>query len=267
LSFAAVATALAAIVGLVTLLWPDSPARLAANLDHLAIDANVALSEFAARQRVTDTGAASDLVVVLAPEDGDGNGPVLAAGHRSLAATPLAQSPEGGEVPSQVPEDQPQPEGGEPSPTGPEDGEASPTEPGDGEPPQVPERGSSESQSDSEVVGRVKAKLPPEKLPDGCTYEGSSVVCGKSDEGVLRSLLPATDVADAPSGGAVADAEALVTVLENTRARPVSSGGTEPLGVTLSFDLALEGFSDKKAVVRWSLYDAGAREASPAIGS
>jgi integral membrane sensor domain MASE1 len=41
----AIATALGAIIGLVTVLWPDSPARLVATLDRLEIDKAVALSE------------------------------------------------------------------------------------------------------------------------------------------------------------------------------------------------------------------------------
>ena len=97
--------------------------------------------------------------------------------------------------------------------------------------------------------------LPPEKLPDGCSYKSSGLVCGGSDEEFMESLLP--------GDGAVANAKALLAVLENTRSRPVSSGGTEPMGVTLSFDLELEGFSGKKAEVRWSLYDAGARKRVP----
>jgi hypothetical protein len=106
--------------------------------------------------------------------------------------------------------------------------------------------------------------LPPRKLPDGCSYKSSGLVCGGRDEAFVRSLLPPSDVAeDAGGDGAVANAKALLAVLENTRSRPVSSGGTEPMGVTLSFDLELEGFSGKKAEVRWSLYDAGARKRVP----
>ena len=80
---------------------------------------------------------------------------------------------------------------------------------------------------------------------------------------MLEAVLPPEDLEETSGGRLVADAEALVRVLENTRSRPVPSGGSEPLGVTLSFELELEGFTGERAEVRWSLYDAGARKRVP----
>jgi hypothetical protein len=248
----ALAAALAAIVGLVTLVWPDSPARLAASLERLAVDTDVSLSEFSARQRVADARESTG-------DDGLALGPaarqalVLIADHDRARAIRIAQSPD----------DPAAPEAPEGRPGSGEGGETSPAEPEDGEAPSTLAPGTSEQGSDAETLTRVKNKLPPETLPGGCAYRGSQVVCEARDQNVLRSLLPAPDVAEARDGGAVADAEALVAVLENSRARPVSSGGTEPLGVTLSFDLTLEGYADRRAEVRWSLYDAGARKRVP----
>jgi hypothetical protein len=244
----AVATALGAIAGLVTLLWPDSPSRLAASLDNLAVDTNVSLSEFSARQRVAGAKTSGRQLALV---HGDGREIAPVGDHRpGWTAIRLAQSPAG-------------PNSGEKgSPTEPGEGEGPPTKAGE-EGSTTPDPGGSESGADSRILNRAKKKLPPQRLPDGCDYRGLSVQCGAEDEEMLRSLLPATDIDEAPGGGAVADAEALVKVLENTRARPVSSGGSEPLGVTLSFDLEIEGFTDARAEVRWSLYDAGARKRVP----
>ena len=270
----AIATALGAIIGVATLLWPDSPVRLVASLDRLEVDAGVALSEFSARQRVADAGADPTLVAAR----NAGEGPVLAATHRSPPAIALAQAPDGGAAPSQGPDDQ-APDGGDAPSQGSEDqpqsedsqpppaesqGEPSPSEPGRSESSTQSDGASSQRRSEGEILTKVKEKLPPEKLPDACSYEGSDVVCGGSDEAFMRRLLPPSDIEEGAGGdGAVANAKALLAVLENTRSRPVSSGGTEPMGVTLSFDLELEGFSGKKAEVRWSLYDAGARKRVP----
>ena len=259
----AIATALGAIAGLVTLLWPDSPTRLAASLDNVAIDTNVSLSEFSARQRVADARTSGRQIAL---GHRDRRTVVLAAGHRPGKAVRLAQSPEGGGTEPSAPETESEPDVEQSTPES-GDGEGSPTESGEdeGPPTEAGEEGSTPDAggADSEILTRAKKKLPPETLPDGCNYRGLTVQCGAEEENVLRSLLPAADVDEAPGGGAVADAEALVKVLENTRARPVSSGGSEPLGVTLNFDLEIEGFTDARAEVRWSLYDAGARKRVP----
>jgi hypothetical protein len=246
----ALATALAAIVGLVTLLWPDPPPRNAARVERVAVDTDVSLSEFSERQRVADAR----------PSTGDGKvslGPsprpffLLTADRRAAAQT--AQSP-----------DQPPPTEAPEAETETDDA-PSPAEPDGEEAPSTPEPAPSGTGADPGAVSRVKQKLPPETLPGGCRYRGSQVVCAGRDREVLRSLLPEADVEEASDGGTVAEAEALVAVLENSRARAVSSGGTEPLGVTLSFDVTLEGYAERRAEVRWSLYDGGARKRGPSV--
>jgi len=85
---------------------------------------------------------------------------------------------------------------------------------------------------------------------------GTTVKCEEGSGGAAA--------VDALTGdGAVAKAKALLKVLDNTRARSLPSGATEPLGVTLGFDLELEGFEGERVEVRWSLYDAGAGERVP----
>ena len=264
----AIATALGAIIGLVTVLWPDSPARLVATLDRLEIDKAVALSEFTARQRVADARADPSLG---AARD-DGAGPALAATHLSLAAAALAQAPDEGAgpdvqapdgdgSPSEGSEGQIQPEDAQPPPAE-SKGDPSPSEAGDGK-----SRHSGGASSEIRPADELETKIAKTApVPDGCSVQGSDMVCesgGSDGEGFVETLLPSRDIEKSAGGETVANAKALLAVLKNTRARSVSSGRTEPMGVTLSFDLELEGFSGSKAMVRWSLFDAGARKRVP----
>jgi len=273
----AIATALGAIIGLVTVLWPDSPARLVATLDRLEIDKAVALSEFTARQRVADARADPSLG---AARD-DGAEPALAATHLSLSATALAQASGEGEATNPGPDVEPPGDDGSPSEGS--EGSEGQIEPEDPEPPPAESIGdpspseagggksrqsggaSSEIRSAEDLEEEIAGAAP---LPDGCSVQGSDMVCGGGDdgedgEGFVEALLPSRDIEKRAEGETVANAKALLAVLKNTRARSVSSGRTEPTGVTLSFDLELEGFSGSKAVVRWSLFDAGARKRVP----
>ena len=112
------------------------------------------------------------------------------------------------------------------------------------------ESGSSEEE---QVEERVEEQVPA--ADEDCSL-GTTVRCQEGSEGAAA--------VDALTGdGAVAKAKALLKVLNNTRARSLPSGATEPLGVTLDFDLELEGFKGRRVEVRWSLYDAGAGERVP----
>jgi len=85
-----VATALAAIVGLVTLLWPDAPPRLKAQLDHIEVDTNVRLSEFSARQRVADAGIPPSRSLAVSPRSRQGGqAMLLLATHGGSRELPL----------------------------------------------------------------------------------------------------------------------------------------------------------------------------------
>jgi len=90
----AVATALAAIVGLVTLLWPDAPPRLKAQLDHFQADTNVRLSEFAARQRVADAGTTPSRRLAVSRSRQGGQAVMLLATHGGSRELPLLAGPE-----------------------------------------------------------------------------------------------------------------------------------------------------------------------------
>jgi len=79
----AVAGALASIVGLGALVWPDSPGRLAASLENVGLDLNVGYSEFLSRQRTADAGTA------VAGTRGDGSATEEGSGRAVAAARDL----------------------------------------------------------------------------------------------------------------------------------------------------------------------------------
>lgn len=265
----AVATALAAIVGLVTLLWPDAPPRLKAKLAQVDVDTNVRLSEFAARQRVADAGItpARSLAVSDRSRQG-GQAMLLLATHGGSREVPLlAQAEAGGgdsqAGPGETEGSQPQPDGAEGPLPGPPVEDETPKSPSESDPPRPESKSKSGSSEIAQVEERVKERVPLEDISGGdgdggegdCSL-GTTVKCEEGSGGAAA--------VDALTGdGAVAKAKALLKVLDNTRARSLPSGATEPLGVTLGFDLELEGFEGERVEVRWSLYDAGAGERVP----
>ena len=277
----AVATALAAIVGLVTLLWPDAPPRLKAQLDHFQADTNVRLSEFAARQRVADAGTTPSRRLAVSHRSRQGGQAVmLLATHGGSRELPLLAGGDdggggngGGGGPFPDPGTEPLLPEPEPSTTLPEprveregtkrmdgpNGQSSPAPDTRRKQGSVPSSG--QVISKPTLSKRVDKKLPlPEMFPDearGACSSGRKVRCKKGSPGAV-----AIDALTG-GGGVVAYAKALLKVLKNTRAVSLPSGATEPLGVTLSFDLELEGFKGRSVDVRWSLYDAGARERVP----
>ena len=235
----AVATALAAIVGLVTLLWPDAPPRLRAKLDNVEVDTNVRLSEFSARQRVADAGLTPARSLAVSPRSRQvGQAVLLLASHGGSGELPLlAGSPEGGGGspqggPGETEDAQPQPDGTEgPSPQQPEETETPGFE-SELDPPRPESQSESGSSEEEQVEERVEEQVPA--ADEDCSL-GTTVRCQEGSEGAAA--------VDALTGdGAVAKAKALLKVLNNTRARSLPSGATEPLGVTLGFDLELEGF-------------------------
>jgi hypothetical protein len=248
----AVAGALASIVGLGALLWPDSPGRLAASLENVEADVNVGLAEFSARQRTAEAGTA---VEITRPPGGARPYTVL-AGVQS--ERDLAQQPEPEGAPESPPAEAP------PEATSPAEPEVDPqAQPETGVEPEM-ETGAQrqlDELSEAQVVDEVEEKLPSEKLPPGCEYElaggdgAAELQCAHVQ--ALRFLAPG-DVDEESSGQATVAAKDLLKVLRGTRVRPLSGGTSEPLGATLNFDLSLEGYEGKRVEVRWSLYNARA---------
>ncbi|MGH2741334.1 MAG: hypothetical protein ACRDN8_02380, partial [Thermoleophilaceae bacterium] len=234
-----VAAAIAAIVGLVTLLWPDpdpEPAKRDARFDKVAIGALVSLEEFSSRQ-----------------EFGDATPPSRQASLRLVAS---ATGAGGGAVAQATDESQPEPEPeAQPETTPQTETSTSPDE-------LPPEQ--EDGQELGAALGEVDEKLPEEKLPQTCSYKTiggeAKVVCGAPQ--ALQFLAPA-DVEDAGDDQAAANAQDLLKVLRATRSRRVGSGKSEPVGVTVNFDLTLEGYKGKEIDVRWSLFDAGGNSRVP----
>jgi hypothetical protein len=226
----AVAAAIASIVGLVTLLWPEGddepePTKRDASFDEVEVSRPLSLAEFSSRQEFADAGASLRPVAITAQGPAEGG-----------------QPPEVDPVPP--PQTEPEPPPQTETSTTPEDGSGGE---GDGEPPVV-------------ILGEVEQKLPETKLPENCRYEtvdGQPQVLCRQAQALL--FLPDDEVEDTGGDQVAANAEALLKVLRNTRSRPLPSGKSEPLGVTVHFDLTVEGYQGKEIDVRWSLYDAGSR--------
>ena len=266
----AVAAALASIAGLVALVLPDDSKRLAATIENVDVDADVTLAEFSTRQDFGDAGRGNE----TARDARDRPDVVVLASHPLPPQASLAQSGEGEPDPAQ----QAEPEEAPPLPpeeTPPVEPGAEPLPPMETGPEPQPEVGAEARPelplgglSEAELVEEVTQKLPQERLPPGCEYdlgggEGEPSVRCSDRQALVFMPEDAVEEEDqdgdpAPGSGALVGAKALLKVLRETRARPVAGGRTEPLGVTVNFDLTLEGFKGRRTEVRWSLYEAGA---------
>jgi hypothetical protein len=108
---------------------------------------------------------------------------------------------------------------------------------------------------------QVQKQLPSDSLPENCKYtDDGEMTCSNPD--VIRLIVPAEDIS-AENGSFVASSKKLLQILDGTRSLEVSNGVTEPIGVAISFDIALEGFRSRRVDVRWSLFSAGRRAKVP----
>jgi len=233
---------------------------VAAGLDNVEVDLNVGLAEFSARQRTANAGSAVEvtrspggpmpytvLASVQSPEGGLAQQPEPEIAPESPPREVAPESPPPEVVPEATPPTEPEVE--------PQDQSETSVQPETGVEPELDEL------SEAQVVDEVEQKLPSEELPAGCEYElaggdgPAGVQC--DDEQALEFLAPG-DVDEDSSGGATAAAKDLLKVLRDTRVRPLAGDSSEPLGVTVNFDLDLEGYEGKRVEVRWSLYTARA---------
>ena len=217
----AIAAAVVTIVGLARLVWPDPAPRLFGEIADVSIVTKMTLAEFADRQKLGDTGRqlrGGDAVSV------------------SLAYSLVAQeSPS----PSPSPDETVDPS---PSPT--------PTETPADEIVECPA-------CTGEVAfqfEQVQNSLPSGSLPPNCRYTSDGEMrC--SDRESMELIMPPEDISTR-NGSVVASSESLLEILDGTRSRETSAGESEPIGVAIGFDLALEGFRGRKVDVRWSLFTA-----------
>ena len=107
------------------------------------------------------------------------------------------------------------------------------------------------------------------ELPSGCEFaDGDGEI--QCDEGLALSWAGGQSQSGGPAPGdspvpAVVSAKQFLRVLRETRRRTFTRKGkrfTEPLGVTVSFEAIVEGYSGKEVEVRWSLHRATSGEPS-----
>ena len=267
----AIATALAAIIGLGRELLPHSPSRLGASIEPREVDRPVALDEF-----LRLTGRA------FTPGEGRRRSFVLASA--TLAQTTEDTPPPPAETEEQGVPDRPRPEMPEyPEPGGGEPPDPPGPEPGGGEPPDPPgpEPGGQEPRSGHRQERRsgaptsidaflrtvepiIKAvKLPhsrepaDEKRTEARATEALTGDPRASDREVRRvlsgtrlRLLKATETADTD--------ESVETrpVFSIYRLPPGQRERLEPHGAVVNFNIKLEGYEGRPTELRWSLFNA-----------
>ena len=105
------------------------------------------------------------------------------------------------------------------------------------------------------------------ELPNGCEFAGEDgeIQCA---QGLALSWAGKQPQSGAPGdepAPAVVSAKQFLRILRETRRRTITRKGkrfTEPLGVTVSFEAVVEGYSGKRVEVRWSLHRATSGEPS-----
>lgn len=241
LAAGAVATALAAILGLGQALWPDSekPAqRLSATIDSLQVDPKVTLAEYL-----------EDVPQSLRKPDRKASEPRAVFASASLAqSSPPTVGPAPQPQTTTTPQPQPQPQ--PPPPTTPQPPPVVPP------PPPVGSESPGDTQSSSAVSEVANSLLPQvEEKPLEDVMELPPIEIRMQ---YVTAIL--TDDEDAP-------ASEVRRMLTSTRLRIANSAGAapklSPLGVVVNFSAQIDGYRGKESVVRWSLFDARERTRMP----
>ncbi len=258
----AVAAAIASIVAVVALVWPDSPARQGAKLSNVSRERNVSLADFAARQELSTVDPGH--LTMHPPEQRRGTAqPGLAVVLVASAADGAGSEPE-----PMTPE--PEPMTPEPEPMTPEENGRAP-EPKDQQPvpKENPPPGGSELKGTPNANQAIAAyNLCDEQCDPEETVEAECLMTGKCAGGGDGGDGDGGDGEEPESRTeAIQSAKKFLRALRGTRVRRSSSASgsvtQEVLGVTVSFDLQLEGFKGRRGYVRWSLYNARANRRVP----
>ena len=248
----AVATAIAAIIGVVKLLLPDPtppPARLGGALSDAQLDKGVTLAEYMAELKRTPVPTGVDRPGDrVAARGRGGSGDEGATGVVPLASSSLA---------AEVLDEQQQPSDSPPGTAAPEG--TTETEPS--QTPTTPEPGTGTTTTPGQSkVGPVTQSLPePPAHPDprpGCQRTKSCPLPSAQhflsrdagDENTVRSLARLRTEKPVPP-----DLRQLAR-----SGRPVSDvvGSYQPIGVRVNFGLEAQGYPSKRLTLRWSLLDA-----------
>jgi len=253
----AVAAAIGSIVAVVALVWPDSPARQGAKLSNVSRERNVSLADFAARQEIA----------ALNPRDDRGRPAekLRGTGRPGLAVALLASA---GAPADGAGATTPEPETTTPEPetTTPEPETTTPE----------PETTTPGAQRPSSRIGRRRAGSQGKESPTPGASEAlnrrneelATIVPPEDETEAYAAMVGADgDVVEGDDGAepasrteAIQSANKFLRALRGTRVRRSSSASgsvtQEVLGVTVSFDLQLEGLKGRHSYVRWSLYSA-----------
>jgi len=242
----AVAAAIGSIVALVALVWPDSPGKQGAQLSNVSSESDVSLADFTARQQIA----------ALPPRQARGRpaGTLRATGPpgHGVAVLASAEAPPGGAGPTT-------PDGEGPTTADPN---APSQQPGDEktapmETPGSPEAPAGSIETENAMLKRALDDVIPPSYDLDPTCDETESSCSPTPR-ALKFVLGDEETAVAGTDP-VKSARKLLRVLRSTRVRTSSdSGSQEVLGVTVSFELQLDGFKGKRSDVRWSLY--GARD-------
>jgi hypothetical protein len=245
-----VATALASIIGLVLLVWPDTPPppkpppRLDAKISQLKIDPKVTLAEFLDQsQPAHDTRSPASTAVFVSMNAGPTPPP---PGGPSTTTTPppppvaptttVPPPPPVAPTTTVPPPPPPPPPSERPLPPPP--------------PPPPPRR--------PEPLVDLLDRVATEPLDDVVELESGAAPATPTAKREARSIL--VDDFDAPR-------EEVRTVLAASRLKISSQSSAEPKitpqGVVVNFTAQVEGYEGKESVVRWSLFDARQRTQMP----
>lgn len=250
LTAGAVATALAAIIGLGQAVWPDPdppPERMSARISGLQVDQKVPLAEYLedTKDALGATGKTAWVPrTVFAGASGAASSPKVVAVEAEPEPEPVSQP-----APEPAPERQRKVEPETQTQTNPAPTPLPPTTVTSPDPaPPPPPR--------PQVVEALIAQIETEPLED---------VMELSESGVSQEALEAvpaifTGDEDAPHAE-------LRTVVASSRLQvtQASDGAPRlsPLGVVVNFSAQIDGYRGKRAVVRWSLFDARERTRMP----
>lgn len=263
LTAGAVATALAAMLGLGQALWPDpeKPAeRLSARIGGLQVDPRVSLAEYLEdvppAQRRPDRTASLPRAVFASASLAQRSSPTVgsspAAGSSPSAGSSAPRRPEQARPTQTVakppaPTTTPQPP---PTVTTPQPPPVVPR------PPQEGSESAADTESSPAVAERVHRLLP--QVEEKPLEDVLELPPGEIRTQYLTAIL--TDQEDAPPSE-------VRQMLTSTRLQIADTAGgpakLSPLGVVVNFSAQIDGYRGKESVVRWSLFDARERTRMP----
>jgi hypothetical protein len=224
-----VAAAILSIAGVVAFLWPDDPPKRGATLDNVSAQPNIRLSEFELRT--------------------EGGSPAMV-----LVAQVTDRQP--------VPETQPR-DGTEDTPDGTSDETPDGTtdETPDGTTDETPD-GTPGGSGEVEVVDEIEEYGDVDVARTTGGPDPKIELEGKAQQTTMQSLISSPGVGAARIANQAVSADKVLEIFEQTRTAP-AEGGSEPVGVTVDFDVGAVGYKGDRLDVRWSMFSASTKRRVP----